>query len=358
MRRTLLSLLFTAASASLPAVNVFRAGDGGVPQFRIPALVTTDKGTLIAMSEARYHPASDCGAKFIAGSRSTDNGATWSPLFAVVGATTNSTSTGNPMVVWHPPTRSIVLVYAVQNLPAPHGLCSPSAGVFVVTSADDGVTWSTARNISGMIGFGAGHTVPGPGAGVVLTQAPFAGRIVMSGTNGPYGFDTTFYSDDGGVTWQGGATKIARTDESTLVELTSIPGMVGTVLLNMRTDRLNSTCDCRAYALSQDGGASFGQVAFDPELIEPVCQGSLLRLGDGSVLFANPASVSARANVTVRHGTGLPGGWSNETIRVLDGDAWGGYTSMSTLLTGGAGILFEHEDAGGVPLISFSSLSV
>lgn len=143
------------------------------------------------------------------------------------------------------------------------------------------------------------------------------------------------------------------TDESALVELPS-----GDVVLNMRTDHLNASCDCRAFAVSHDAGASFGPLQFDPTLISPVCQASLLRVGD-SVYFANPADKKSRVNTTIRRGTGLPGGWQAATLLLQPGDAWGGYTSMVGPVDPPAakqgGVLWEHWPTGGEATISWAT---
>ena len=351
----------TAAPWTPSPVPVFVAGSEGVPQYRIPALVQTGTGTLLAFAEARYAPATDCGYKTLVVRRSADGGDTWSPSVVVAGARAdNGTATGNPMAVYHAPTGRVVVVFGVQRLPPPRTGCSPADGVFVVDDGgSDGAAWGTPVNITASLGPVAGHAIPGPGAGLVLTAAsgPRAGRIVMSGTAGAYGSDAAFFSDDGGRTWAASATAIPRMDESALVELPD-----GTVLLNMRNDHANASCDCRAVAASADGGATFATpVVYDATLISPVCQASLLRVGD-RVYFANPADRSARANITVRVGSGRPGGWTG-ALRVLAGAAWGGYTSMAGPLARGGGdadasggIVYEHwDDAGGGATISFTA---
>lgn len=357
--RAIVGLIAVASvGAWSPApVDVFISdGPGGIPQYRIPALVVTGSGALLAISEKRYHPGTDCGYKELVARRSTDGGVSWTAEDQVIAGLNplNNTSTGNPMAVWHAPSGRVVITFSIQQLPS--GLCSPSDGVFVVDDGgSDGVSWGAPRNITGMLGDTAGHVVPGPGAGSVLTVGDYAGRIIMSGTKGPYGVDAVFYSDDAGKTWAPSNSSLPKMDESGVVELPD-----GRVVINMRTDHLNSSCQCRAFAVSNDGGTSFGPIGFDPTLIEPVCEGSILRVGS-SVFFANPASTSSRSNITVRRGTGLPGGWQPSVLSILPGDAWGGYTSMAGPLAppasgGGSmgGILFEHAPSN-TAAISFTA---
>jgi hypothetical protein len=78
-------------------VDVFAANDSlaeGIEQFRIPALVLTGRGTLIAISEARTAPQTDCGFKWLVARRSTDNGSTWSSNIDVAGHSTPDYATG------------------------------------------------------------------------------------------------------------------------------------------------------------------------------------------------------------------------------------------------------------------------
>ena len=74
-----------------------------------------------------------------------------------------------------------------------------------------------------------------------------------------------WYSDDGGSMYQLSETLLLHMAESQLVELSD-----GQVMANMRNNHYNATCDCRAVAVSSDGGKSFGNTTYDPELISPV----------------------------------------------------------------------------------------
>jgi Neuraminidase (sialidase) len=99
-----------------------------------------------------------------------------------------------------------------------------------------------------------------------------------------------WYSDDGGETYILSETVLEKMDEAQLVELSD-----GRVMPNMRNDHLTS-CDCRAVAISTDGGKTFGDISYDPALISPVCMASIIRMSNGSLIFANPASKKDRVN--------------------------------------------------------------
>jgi sialidase-1 len=106
-----------------------------------------------------------------------------------------------------------------------------------------------------------------------------------------------FYSDDHGATWQLGGSEDELTNESTIVERAD-----GSLLQNMRSYHKKNR---RAIATSNDAGATWSPVKLDEALIEPVCQGSILRYswpdaaGRSRILFSNPAS-KERENLTIR----------------------------------------------------------
>ena len=74
-----LAVLHAADAASPEFVDVFVSGQDGYPNYRIPSLVVTSKGTLLALCEGRTknddHAANDLVLK-----RSGDGGRSWSKL--------------------------------------------------------------------------------------------------------------------------------------------------------------------------------------------------------------------------------------------------------------------------------------
>lgn len=60
----------------------FAAGTGGSQNFRIPAIVTLDDGTIVAAADARWNTSADAGGLDTIVSRSSDNGANWNYTFA------------------------------------------------------------------------------------------------------------------------------------------------------------------------------------------------------------------------------------------------------------------------------------
>jgi hypothetical protein len=76
---------------------VYHEKDGGYFIHRIPALLTTDKGTLLAFCEARMESPSDAAPTDVVLRRSVDNGKTWTSIQVV--AHFPSATVGNPAPV-------------------------------------------------------------------------------------------------------------------------------------------------------------------------------------------------------------------------------------------------------------------
>lgn len=262
--------------------TLFRAGEGGYHTYRIPSLVLTQAGTILAFCEARKHSSADDGDIDLVLRRSSDGGRTWDPVQMVWDDGENTV--GNPCPVLDGETGTVWLL-----------LCRNNDQVLVMHSDDDGATWSTPQDITAAVKpQGWTWYATGPGHGIQLRS----GRLLIPCDHqaGPVHYSHVIYSDDHGRTWQVGGRVAERTDECTAVELTD-----GRVYLNMRSYHER---DRRAVAWSTDGGESWSDIAFDEALVEPVCQAAVMRLttkerGRSRVLFCNPAS-RTRDHLTVR----------------------------------------------------------
>jgi len=177
--------------------------------------------------------------------------------------------------------------------------------VFVTSSVDDGLTWAPPREITTDVKPPAWTWyATGPGNGIQVARGKHAGRLVIpcdhmeAGTKRYYSH--VIYSDDRGATWRtGGATPADKVNECGVVELAD-----GRLMLNMRN--YDRTTRARQVAFSSDGGMTWTGQRFDAALVEPVCQAGIRRLSgpgrgrENAILFSNPASDSARVNMTVR----------------------------------------------------------
>ncbi|MEU9338969.1 sialidase family protein [Streptomyces sp. NPDC048290] len=362
-----------ATPAQPPAAPVtvtvpFRAGREGYASYRIPALVTTAKGTLLAFCEGRVDSGKDWGHIDIVLKRSTDGGRTWGPL--QVAADNGANLAGNPApVVLH--TGRILLVHVRSSAAASEdliltGKVSDADGrrVWVQHSDDDGLTWSAPRDITAQV------KQPGwrwyattPGHGIQLT----GGRIVVpgnhtvppapggTGAEPQYNCGHCLLSDDLGETWYLGyldqnTDGYINVNETMAAELPD-----GRVYFNARND--SRSPGNRADAHSTDGGRTL-VLPFRPQagLAAPVCQGSVLQLRNPDVLlYAGPALTDARALMTVRasHDDGTT--WS--PVFTADGLP-AAYSDLTRADQRTVGLLYETGDFGAYERIAFRRVPV
>ncbi len=282
---------------------LFRGGEGGYHTYRIPGMAVTTKGTILAFCEGRRDSAADAGSIDILVRRSTDNAKSWARARSIISGA--GATVGNPCPVVDRQTGTIWLFFnwnpAEDNedkILAGEG----ARGIFVTSSADDGVTWAPPTDLTSVLKPGNWTWYAnGPGHGIQLSS----GRLVVPCNHaelragrepGPYCCHIVF-SDDHGETWQLGVNVGENTNECQVVELED-----GSLYINMRSYHGQSR---RAVSVSKDGGLSWGPVTLDSELVEPVCHGSTVRYtlnrvhGRGRLLFANPAS-TRRENMTIR----------------------------------------------------------
>ncbi len=331
--------------------NVFVSGTEGYHTYRIPALLVTPKGDLLAFCEGRKNSRSDTGDIDLLVKRSTDGGKIWSPAQIVWDDGPNTC--GNPCpvvdrttgVIWLPLTWNLGQDKESEII---RNTSKDTRRVFVTHSADDGRTWAGPAEITAQTKRSDwGWYATGPGVGVQLERGPAQGRLLIPcdhsyrAPEDATGYGShMIYSDDHGRTWCLGGVIRPAVNECQVVELSD-----GTLLCNMRnTDRSSTT---RAIATSADGGLTWSAVRHDPALIEPVCQASLLRgptwQGHSRLLFSNPAHAEPgqRRDMTVRMSEDEGKIWS--VSRVL----WPGpaaYSCLAVLPDGTIACLFEAGD--------------
>ncbi|NQT53120.1 exo-alpha-sialidase [bacterium] len=313
--------------------DVYVSGRDGCHTYRIPAVLLTPKGTLLAFCEGRRNDARDHGDIDLMLKRSTDGGRTWNHQQVVYEEGGGARTTiGNPCPVVDEATGVVWLAF-----------CRDNRDMLVTSSRDDGLTWSTPRDITKDVKKpGWGWVATGPGVGIQLRVGKHKGRLVIP-CDHMYGKDRrryhshAIYSDDGGKTWHVGDETANGTNECQVVERAD-----GTLLLNMRRAAPVKE-PYRWTATSPDGGVTWAKPSFDETLTDPRCQGSLIRYkpsdsGDTLVLHSNIAHRSNRIRLTVRLSEDEGRTWA--AARVL----WPGHSAYSCLVAlpdGTVGCLFE-----------------
>ncbi|MFN8241629.1 MAG: sialidase family protein [Bacteroidales bacterium] len=284
---------------------LFRSGKDGYNTYRIPAIVSTGKGTLLAFAEGRKNGSSDTGDIDLVMKRSTDGGRTWSELVVLRDDGTNVC--GNPAPVLD--SRSgVVYLLSTWNLgtdrePAIIEQTSrDTRRVFVMKSSDDGITWSEPLEITGSVkDQDWTWYATGPCHGIQVTHGKYKGRLVIPCDHIEAGskkyYSHVIYSDNG-IDWKtGGTTPDDMVNECTIAELKG-----GRLMLNMRN--YDRTKKSRRLAYSDDGGITWSKTIPDTTLVEPICQASMLtyfaRKNKPVLLFLNPADKDSRRKMTIR----------------------------------------------------------
>jgi sialidase-1 len=294
----LLQALTTSTHAADPIrTAVFVAGQDGYHTYRIPSVICTPKGQLLAFCEGRKRGRGDTGDIDLVLKRSSDNGRTWGKLEIIWDDGTNTC--GNPCAVVDRKTGTIWLLMT-HNLGTDTeslivtGKSKGTRTVWITKSTDDGHTWARPVDITKDVKkSGWKWYATGPGVGIQLKSGRLLIPCDSKSEGGKVRESHVILSDDGGQTWKLGGVVGPDCNECQAVELND-----GSVLLNIRTYRSNNR---RLIAMSSDGGLTFSKPVEHEELIEPVCQASVLRLPgqDGGILFSNPASTK-REKLTVR----------------------------------------------------------
>lgn len=318
------------------AENLFAAGQGGYHTFRIPALLVTRSGTVLAFCEGRKNGRGDAGKIDIVLRRSADGGRTWGPMLLAAEDGTNTI--GNPCPVQDRDSGVIRLLLCRNT---EHGdekeILAGKAprDVLTIRSEDDGLTWSPLEDITAAVkrpdwtwyATGPCHGIQTRGGRLVI-PCNHAVLDPAEGRSGPY-ISHAIYSDDGGETWQLGEDAGPDTNECTVAEMED-----GTLYLNMRSYHGHNR---RAYSRSYDGGSTWTAPELDEALVDPVCQGSVLRLSDDGVLFSNLAS-TRRNRLTVRESRDGCRSW-NDGLLLHEGPA--AYSDLAETADGTVLCLYE-----------------
>jgi sialidase-1 len=349
----------TPAAPLMEQTDVFVAGSG-YPTYRIPSLLTTRRDTLLAFSEGRQAKGDHTENEIVL-RRSGDHGRSWGEMQRLVGDRPNVLV--NPTSVEDRGTGRIWLMY--QRYPEAAREREVVAGLegdricrsFIIHSDDDGRSWSAPAETTRSVKRPSVATslASGPGIGIQLRRGPHKGRLIVPFNQGPPGAWKVYaaYSDDHGRSWTYGETAPDSSTPGTGNEVQVVELPDGSVMLNARNQAGNH---CRKTALSHDGGESWSALEDDPALIEPQCQGSIVRLGDpldgkrSLILFSNPASTSARVNGTVR--LSYDEGKSWPVSRVIHPGSFA-YSCLSVLGDGTVGLLYERDDYGKIAFARF-----
>jgi len=363
----LLGLLFVlmvhGISNPLPAselkrhIHVFSGEEGGYETYRIPALLVLPAGSkladgsilpgdrILAMAEARRDGALDTGVIDLVQRISDDGGESWSGQRVIcshrVGDERGKCGNATPVFDLH--TGRVWLAYNLSGIPDDLAEGPRPHSAHVMHSNDGGLNWQAPRRLP------FDNLVFGPGHGIQKQLAPASGRLILPGNRS--GSSQVLVSDDSGDTWKAGAS-LGAGNENEIAELSD--GRLFMASRHAAPVGEPPQPNGRLYALSTDGGSSWSPPETDTRIPTPICQGSVLRYGDGGgLLFSNPADEKARVHMTVRASTDDGASWGRSLL-VYPGPA--GYSQLGALSDGDVVLLYEQGRIEYSERISFARI--
>ena len=341
--------------------------DDNVHTYRIPGLVTTNNGTLIAVYDIRRNSSTDLQGDIDVGmSRSANGGQSWEPMKVIMdlknwgGLSEEENGIGDPAILVDRGTNNIWVagIWAhghkdrrnwTESKPGMDPL--QTSQLMLVKSTDDGKSWSDPINITGQIKKGEWTLLlQGPGKGITLSDGTLVFPAQYKDQDHiPY--STIIYSKDHGLSWNIGTGAKSRTTESQVIELNN-----GDLMLNMRDDRNRedkSDLNGRSVAITSDLGKSWKEDKNSKGvLIEPVCMASIIKESfvinnktQKLVIFSNPASKYQRKNISLRLSFDDGQTWPEKYTTLLDEGIGRGYSCMTKIDEQNIGILYESSRA-------------
>lgn len=329
----------------------------GYRQHRIPALVATPRGTLIAAFDGRPDLDDLPGPIDLVVRRSRDGGRSWSAP-AVARAASGLTGYGDPSLLADADTGRVLCFHAagtaVGFFESGDGEADDDPALLhcdLLVSDDHGRSW-TVRRLTAMLrrdlnaalraGIPPGVEAPrvaglfaASGAGTQLRHGPHRGRLLQGFValvrrdGAPHLYAVVARSDDGGLTWRTSDPVGPGANETALAALPD-----GRVLLHSRAPGR------RLAAWSPDGGATFGPLRPVPDLPDPGNNGSLLALGSGALLASHTTDPDLRRALVLSVSRDDGRSWA-PAISVTAAGA--GYSVLAPLPGDGVGVLWEDE---------------
>jgi sialidase-1 len=384
------------ASAGLPAVaqdaiksDLFLADQEGYKLYRIPGIVVTRQGTVLAYCEARRSDSGDWGPIDVLLRRSTDGGRTWLPRQQLVHIEGDlpinpvaaaqkldrpgDNTVNNPVAIVDHVTGAVHFLYCLEYMRC-----------FYMRSDDEGATWSEPVEITNSFeAFRPDYDwkvlATGPAHGIQLTRGQHVGRLVVPvwlslGTGGHAhrpSVAATIFSDDHGTTWQ--RSEIAVPDNSDFVfpnETVAVQLADGLVMLNSRSE---SKRHRRLVTLSPDGATGWSTPRFDDALLEPICMAGIVRVREpsgerpGLIAFSNPHNLRRkdgqevagrsrdRVNVSVKLSYDEGRTWALH--RTLE-PGFSGYSDLGALRDGTILCFYERGSTDGQNIYRTGRLTV
>lgn len=314
------------------SVCLYRQGDYGSANWRIPAILSLDDGTLLVVNDKRKYNFRDLPEDIdIVCRHSTDMGRTWSEPHTLIEGQGRGRGYGDPALV-QAANGDVLCLFAGHNGYF-QSTDSDPIGVFLKRSTDRGLSWGDTVNLTAVL-WDAGSSYRGAfvasGNGLRLTRGPHAGRLLFAAAmlrRAEWVSDNyVIYSDDDGLTWHRSDIAFCGGDEAKLIELAD-----GRVLISVRRQ------GARGWNTSVDGGCTWGSQGTWPEMTVNACNGDMLRINDTLLIHSIPNSLQ-REDVSLFFSTDEGRTWHMPTLLVSGASV---YSSLTLLADGTLGCFVE-----------------
>ncbi len=307
---------------------------------RIPGLLITHRGTVIAYNEARY-AGGDHTRMDIFCQRSEDHGSSFGERIYLARGTDAHPTANNPVMMQDRNGR-IHFLYCEDYGEA-------GGRILRRYSDDDGRSWSepidltpfTLPHFRTCFAFGPGHGIC-LSNGMLLVPVWMVPQFFEAPPNQGPTVVSTFYSKDNGETWAIGEIlysnlELQNPNETAVAELSD-----GRIYLSIRCNNA-----WRAKAVSLNGYSGWMEYTPEKRLHDPKCFGSLATIHpEGkpfTLLFANCESKTKRTNVVIKGSVDNGKTWTLR--RVIDAER-GGYVEMNVDAAAGLIYVLYENKAG------------
>lgn len=283
----LLALALTAIVATAQPVHrhtddtltrtvIYRPGDYGSTNYRIPAVITAKDGSIVAVTDKRKYNEGDLPQDIdIVCNRSTDGGLTWSEPYTIALGTGVNHGFGDCALAWSNDDNGLIAAFVggpgLWNSTPTNPIRS-----YIAKSYDNGQTWTEPEDITRFI-FGADCVVPehqswrasffGSGNGLRTSTGRIMFVAAIREGSAQSLNNYAVYSDDNGLTWQVSRRASVGGDEAKVTELVD-----GRILMSIRHS------GHRWYNISEDGGETWQPTTSTwNDITAPACNGDLIR---------------------------------------------------------------------------------
>ena len=264
---------------NINTTTLYKLGDYGSKFFRIPALICTSNGVILAAADRRYDNPADLGKgktrTDVLVRRSEDLGATWSEPITIGNVATDTSAThtdsyGDAFFI-NCHNGDVLCGFVKEPGTAP---ISPRGKTVIYRSKDDGRTWTKQFEFgpaeagiqNADRGFGAS------GQGLTLRHGKNAGakKLMFAyfqwNKNNAGLSVTAMVSSDDGLTFSSAGNIKPMNPDNNIDETKAIELSDGTIMLNHRR---GVRAGNRLWSISSDAGVNWTTQGIDPEVNDP-----------------------------------------------------------------------------------------